>query len=102
MSLFCLYQVDSTQANALVGLLHDVLQKLNVSITKIRGLCYDGVASMSGVWEELQHNTKQRKTRSHPRMMESYKPQLYSYFCFCTGFIRFTVLQTSFRVLHSD
>ena len=38
-----LYQVDSTQASVLVSVIHDV------SITKIRGQCYDGASSMSGV-----------------------------------------------------
>ena len=43
-----LYQVDSTQASALVATIRDVLQRVNVSITKLRGQCYDGASSMSG------------------------------------------------------
>ena len=44
-----LYRVESTQATILVGVIYDVLQRLNVSITKIRGQCYDGASSMSGI-----------------------------------------------------
>ena len=43
-----LYQVESTQATVLLAVIHDVLQRLNVSITKLRGQCYDGASSMSG------------------------------------------------------
>ena len=43
-----LHQVESTQATALLAVIHDVLLRLNVSITKLRGQCYDGASSMSG------------------------------------------------------
>ncbi len=43
-----LYQVDSTQSSTLVATIHDVLQRVNVSIIKLRGQCYDGASSMSG------------------------------------------------------
>ena len=42
-----LHQV-ATQATALLAVIHDVLLRLNVSITKLRGQCYDGASSMSG------------------------------------------------------
>ena len=32
----------------LVAVIHDVLQRLNVSVSKLRGQCYDGVSAMSG------------------------------------------------------
>ena len=35
-----LYQVESTRATVLVGIVHDVLQRMNLFITKIRGQCY--------------------------------------------------------------
>ena len=44
-----LYQTDSTQSSVLHHIIHDVLQRLNLSITKLRGQCYDGASSMSGV-----------------------------------------------------
>ena len=43
-----LYVVDSTQSSTLVATIHDVLRRLNVSITNLRGQCYDGASSMSG------------------------------------------------------
>ncbi len=32
----------------LLATIHDVLLRVNVSITKLRGQCYDGASSMSG------------------------------------------------------
>ena len=43
-----LYHVESTQSSILVHTIHDVLQRANVSITKLRGQCYDRASSMSG------------------------------------------------------
>ena len=43
-----LYHVESTQSSTLVSTIHDVLQRVNISITKLRGQCYDGASSMSG------------------------------------------------------
>ena len=37
-----LYEVDSTQASTLAATIHDVLQRMNVPITNLRGQCYDG------------------------------------------------------------
>ena len=45
---FRLHQVESTQATALLAVIHDVLLRLNVSITKLSGQCYDGASSISG------------------------------------------------------
>ena len=38
-----LYQTDSTQSSVLHHIIHNVLQRLNLSITKLRGQWYDGV-----------------------------------------------------------
>ena len=43
-----LYNVANTEANTLVSVLVDVLQRLNLSIHNVRGQCYDGASSMSG------------------------------------------------------
>ena len=43
-----LYHVESTQSSTLVSTIHNVLQRVNISITKLRGQCYDGASSMSG------------------------------------------------------
>lgn len=42
-----LHQVDSPDASTILPVIHDVL-RLNISITKLRGQCYDGAASMTG------------------------------------------------------
>ena len=43
-----LYHVESTQASVIVTVVCDALQRLNMSITKLKGECYDGASSMSG------------------------------------------------------
>ena len=43
-----LYEVESTRSSTIVATIHDVLQRVNVSITKLRCQCYDGASSMSG------------------------------------------------------
>ena len=43
-----LYQADSTNASTILSIIRDVLLRLNITITKLRGQCYDGAASMSG------------------------------------------------------
>ena len=43
-----LYEVDSTEAAVLLTVIHDVLLRMNISINKLRGQCYDGASSMSG------------------------------------------------------
>ena len=43
-----MHEVDSTDASTLYQVIKDVLLRLNLSITKARGQCYDGAAAMSG------------------------------------------------------
>ena len=43
-----LYEVESTGAEVIYGVITDVLLRLNLSISKVRGQCYDGAATMSG------------------------------------------------------
>ena len=43
-----LYQVESTAATVLIGVIRDVFTRLNVSMNKIRGQCYDGASAMCG------------------------------------------------------
>ena len=40
--------VESTAASILVAVIHDVLIRLNVSVSTLRGQCYDGASAMSG------------------------------------------------------
>ena len=41
-----LYKVDQIDAGTLVYVIKDTLLRLNLSLTRIRGQCYDGAASM--------------------------------------------------------
>ena len=43
-----LYQVESTEAEKIYGVITDVLLRLNLAISKLRGQCYDGASAMSG------------------------------------------------------
>ena len=44
-----LYQVSNTQSSTLLAVIRDVLLRVNISITKFRGQCYDGASAMAGI-----------------------------------------------------
>ena len=44
-----LYQIESTDSNSIVAMIRDVILRLNLTLAKLRGQCYDGAASMSGI-----------------------------------------------------
>ena len=44
-----LYQVSNTQSSTLLAVIRDVLLRVNISITKLRGQCYDGASAMAGI-----------------------------------------------------
>ncbi len=44
-----LYKVDDICTNTIVHVIKDTLVRLNLSMTKCRGQCYDGASNMSGV-----------------------------------------------------
>ena len=43
-----LYQVESIEAVKLYSAISDVLLRLNLAVSKVRGQCYDGASAMSG------------------------------------------------------
>ena len=43
-----LYQVESIEAEKLYSAISDVLLRLNLAVSKVRGQCYDGASAMSG------------------------------------------------------
>ena len=43
-----LYEVASTEAETIYTTITDVLLRLNLALSKVRGQCYDGAATMSG------------------------------------------------------
>ena len=43
-----LYETESTDVIALLTIIHEVLKRLNISITKLSSQCYDGASAMSG------------------------------------------------------
>lgn len=44
-----LYTVDNISANTLVAVIKDALLRMNLTLNKVRGQCYDGAANMAGV-----------------------------------------------------
>ena len=46
--LIGLYEVESTEASAVLAVIHDVCKRLDIPIAKLRGQCYDGASAMSG------------------------------------------------------
>lgn len=44
-----LYEVSSIEASSLVAVVKDTLLRLNLTLAKARGQCYDGASNMSGV-----------------------------------------------------
>ena len=44
-----LYEVNSIEAATLVKVLKDCLLRLNISMNKVRGQCYDGASNMAGI-----------------------------------------------------
>ena len=43
-----LYKVESISSNSLVAVIKDTLLRLNLTLTKVRGQCYNGAANMAG------------------------------------------------------
>ena len=46
--LIGLYNIESTASDSLVAMLNDVMIRMNLSLVKCRGQCYDGASNMSG------------------------------------------------------
>ena len=44
-----LYEVANTESSTLLAVIRDVLLRLNISIAKLRGQCYDGASEMAGI-----------------------------------------------------
>ncbi len=44
-----LYSVPTIQASTIVSAVRDTLVRLNLSVSKVRGQCYDGASNMSGI-----------------------------------------------------
>jgi hypothetical protein len=56
--------VESIDANTLVSVIKDVLQRLNLSLSKARGQCYDGAATMAGLRSGVAKQLSQDEPRA--------------------------------------
>ena len=44
-----LYEVPSVEANVIVSTISGALIRMNLTLSKVRGQCYDGASNMSGL-----------------------------------------------------
>ena len=59
-----LYEIVSTAATVIVCTIRDVMTRLNLSISKVRGQCYDGAASMAGHRVGVATQIQQEESRA--------------------------------------
>ena len=60
-----LYFVELMKAHTLIAVIKDVLQRLNLSLPKLRGQCYDGAATMA----EYKSAVAQQLLREEPKVL---------------------------------
>ena len=58
-----LHQMESTTSAVLFAVVRDELTRLNLSIHKLRGLCFDGASAMSGTRGGVAALTQQEESR---------------------------------------
>ena len=58
-----LYFVELIKADTLTAVIKDVLQRLNLSLSKLRGQCYDGAATMAGYKSGVAQQLLQEETK---------------------------------------
>ena len=59
-----LYEIVSTAATVIVRTIRDVMTRLNLSISKVRGQCYNGAASMAGHRVGVATQIQQEESRA--------------------------------------
>ena len=62
--LLGLYRVDSIAADSLTAVIKDVMIRLNLSMSKLRGQCYDGCSTMSGIRTGVAKRIADEKPRA--------------------------------------
>ena len=59
-----LYEIESTEASVLLHTLCDSGTRMNLSIARIRGQCYDGSSSMAGARRKVAAQILQEEPRA--------------------------------------
>lgn len=62
--LLSLKVASKTDAQTLLTLLKDTLTSHGLSLSQVRGQCYDGASNMSGVYQGLQARVKQESPKA--------------------------------------
>lgn len=59
-----LYQLDKTNADFITGTVKDVLVRLELSLSRCRGQCYDGVSTMRGARNGVAKQLSDEESRA--------------------------------------
>ena len=59
-----LYHIHDTKADTLVKVTDDVLTRLNISFSKVRGQCYDGASTLGGVQNGVAKQIREKEDRA--------------------------------------
>ena len=59
-----LYEVPSIEANVIVSTISDALIRMNLTLSKVRGQCYDGASNMSGLRNGVARQIKDMEKKA--------------------------------------
>lgn len=75
-----MYTIEAVDADTLVSIMHDVLQRLNLTMSQVRGQCYDGKATTSGYKSGVATQLLQEEPRAiHTLLWPCPKPCTWGY-----------------------
>ena len=58
-----IYEVSSVEASSLVFVIKDTLLRMNLSLAKARGQCYDGASNMAGIRNGVATQIQKEESR---------------------------------------
>ena len=59
-----LYEIESTKSDVLVQVTEDVMSRLNLPFSKVRGQCYDGASALSGAKNGVAKQIRDKEERA--------------------------------------
>ena len=64
-----LYEVPSIEANVIVSTISDALIRMNLTLSKVRGQCYDGASNMSGLRNGVARQIKDMEKKDYTHIV---------------------------------
>ena len=61
---FGLHEIESTKSDVLVQVTEDVMSRLNLPFSKVRGQCYDGASALSGAKNGVAKQIRDKEERA--------------------------------------